>query len=244
MTDWSVSEREIKYVLEEPRVPRFLRDAAQHLEVETHDPFHPVAYSRTTYLDTDDLGLLRSPDAVRRRLRIREYAAAPDLLTSPTLTGVSFLELKESNEGRRSKARVRLPAAKLRQLLEGSAPPAELDDLGLPIHPAVHDCLRSQKVRPWMTTWYRRTSLVARGLRVTLDHGVSFCEPSCLGDRGAFAIPAHTVAVWPATVLEVKLTGALPDWLAAQLATMTQAINLSKFEAGMRVLGARDVQVA
>jgi hypothetical protein len=234
-------ERELKFMLDEARTPELLAAAAAAgLEIETHDPAMPVAYSRTTYLDTDDHALLLADDGIRRRLRIREYADAPDLGAAPVLSGVSFLELKESQDGQRRKARIRIDAALLRQLFDGAATASgTFGQLG---DPRVLAC--GERLRPRMTTWYRRTSLVSPGLRVTLDHGVVFCAPTVPGQAGAPATPGEVLSSWPGTVLELKLDGELPTWLARQVAGIPEAVGLSKFEAGMSALMASRLQAA
>jgi hypothetical protein len=235
-------ERELKFVLDDARVARFLVAASAELALEIHAAHAPVSYTRTTYLDNDELGLLRAPGPVRRRLRIREYSAATDPVAAPSLTGVSYLESKESCGGHRNKARVRLSAGSLGELLAGDSRSA-LHLLGC-TSPDLRSWLREQQVRPRMTTWYRRTSMVAPGLRVTLDHGVAFCAPEMQASTGSPARPAHVVATWPGTVLEIKLVGALPEWLAREVEGLGEAIGLSKFEAGMHAMTADAVRAA
>jgi hypothetical protein len=210
-------ERELKFLLDQEQTERFVAEAARHLVLDIHAGA-PIAYTRTTYLDTPDLALYHAKGPLRRRLRIREYAAAARLEDEPVLTGVRFVELKESANGSRRKQRMRVPQDMQVDIM--------LDELG------AHE----QSVTPQLTTWYRRSSYRSEGLRVTLDHGVDFCRPIDLDPTRGPVRPASIAASWSETVLEVKLTGELPSWLRRTLGDTVATLGLSKFEAGMIAL--------
>lgn len=218
-------ERELKFLLDSEQALRFIAESALYLTPEIHDEQAPIAYTRTTYLDTSDHALYLAARTVNRRLRIREYASAPSLDVRPALTGVRFCELKESANGSRIKTRVRLPSSMPVDIV--------LEHLGM----------GAQPVGPQLTTWYRRTSYRGAGLRVTLDHGVSFCKPVLLDDPQA-AEPTDVIKRWTETVLEVKLAGDLPRWLQSALDGAIHQLGLSKFESGMLALRASDRRAA
>src|SRR5687767_1268966 len=72
---------ELKYAVPEERMRAFLDATTPWLEHKIYDAARPVAYARTTYLDSEDRRYLASiKEPVFRRLRIREYgsAAGPD----------------------------------------------------------------------------------------------------------------------------------------------------------------------
>jgi len=214
-------ERELKFLLDSDQALRFIAESALYIAPEIHDEQAPVAYTRTTYLDTLDHALYLAAGTVNRRLRIREYASAGSLDAAPMLTGVRFCELKESANGSRLKTRVRLPATMPVDIV--------LEQLGL----------GAQPVSPQLTTWYRRTSYRGDGLRVTLDHGVAFCMPIDLDAAKAPVAPTEVIKRWPDVVLEVKLTGELPRWLRPALDGAIHQLGLSKFETGMLALRER-----
>src|SRR3954464_4408492 len=89
-------EIEQRFLLTRAQTVGFLRAVSTHTVPELHDRARPLSFTRTTYLDSVDLAYLRScAGRVARRLRIREYAAASNLVERPLLTGHCFLELKQ-----------------------------------------------------------------------------------------------------------------------------------------------------
>ena len=94
---------------------------------------------------------------------------------------------------------------------------------------------------PCLTTWYRRSSLTGENgrVRITLDQGLSFCEPQHLGDAGDVATPSEVIARGPARILEIKLHGEPPAWLARATAGLVAAPSFSKFQMGMVALRRR-----
>ena len=78
----------------------------------------PIAYTRTTYFDTDDSVYLRSCDsAIARRLRLREYAMAASMEDSPVLS-YRVSGLKQNAGTVRSKVRLQASPTLLRELIE------------------------------------------------------------------------------------------------------------------------------
>ncbi|HSY39678.1 MAG TPA: hypothetical protein VLA79_09120, partial [Polyangia bacterium] len=84
---------ELRYLLSHGEMRRFLDAIAARAAIEIYDPQRPISYTRTTYLDTNDLAYFRTGDgAPARRLRIREYAVAATAKDAPVLSGVAFVE--------------------------------------------------------------------------------------------------------------------------------------------------------
>lgn len=210
------------------------------LELDVYDAERPVAYSRTTYLDTDQQDFYRScqEGPVARRLRIREYAAAARLDELPELTGMPFLEYKESSGARRRKARFAAPPDVITALIDGK----ELPDVWHrqlaqePEIQAFEAAFREQLLAPRMTTWYRRVSLSAPGVRVTLDEGIWFCPPVRPGNAGEPATPELAAAGGPGRIVEVKVQDQAPPWLVEAMDGLTESTHFSKFVAGTATL--------
>jgi len=234
-------ERERRFLLSRAETVAFLRAVGSKCTPERYDRRRPVSYTRTTYLDTADLSYFRSSrDGVARRLRVREYATASTLNEVPILSGLSCLELKQSTGSARSKVRFAAPPRTLRRVLAGEAQldidddsPAQLMALS-----ALRAELAGRRVAPCLTTWYRRTCLTGEEgrVRITLDQGLSFCEPEALGEDGEPGAPARIVARGPARILEVKYFGDTPAWLARATAPLIAAPTFSKFRMGMMAL--------
>jgi hypothetical protein len=228
-------EWEHKYAVRSLPLARFLRAVDGWVVPEVHDPARPIQYTRTTYLDTPDRAYLRSgATGLRVRLRIREYAAARTLAEAPVLTGLCFLELKESEGTRRTKVRWPAPAALVRTLVATGG--LLLGETGAPPELALR--LREDRPVPVATTWYRRRAFVnADGVRITVDDAVSFSAPVPSGAPGLPAAPEDPVEALAGHILEVKHTGAPPPWLAAALTGLPAQTSASKFDLAMRALG-------
>lgn len=234
---------EHRFVLQRAAAEAFVAVVAPHMTLEVYDAARPIAFARTTYLDTDDLAYFRSCTGgpVARRLRLREYAAAAGLAEPPRLTGVAFLELKQSAGAVRHK--VRLPASPglLEHVLEqGQLDPAtraRMEAVPMPAAVAAGG-LPAARLAPRLTTWYRRVSLrgAAGDVRVTLDEGVCFCTPYGTAREGGRAEPAEVIGYAPGRVVEVKYRDHAADWLARAMATLTETTDFSKFQAGMNAV--------
>ncbi len=247
--DLDAFEREQRFLLTRAQTVAFLRAVSAHAVPELHDRARPLSFTRTTYLDSVDLAYLRScAGRVARRLRLREYAVASNLTEAPLLTGLCFLELKQSAGTVRSKVRLAAPRRALERLVAGSFDTdTDLDDAldGDGAGRAALATLRAEVVSrrpvPCLTTWYRRSCLSGESgrVRITLDQGLSFCEPQRLGEAGDDATPSAIIARGPARIVEIKLQGEAPAWLARATASLTPAPSFSKFQMGMAALRRR-----
>ena len=109
-------DHELRYLLSRGEMRRFLDAIAARTAIEIYDPERPISYTRTTYLDTDDLAYFRAGEgAPARRLRIREYAVAATAKDAPVLSGVAFVELKQHDGPARSKVRLAASPAEIAQ---------------------------------------------------------------------------------------------------------------------------------
>jgi hypothetical protein len=230
-------DHEQRFLLSRTEMRRFLQAIAPRTAVEIYDPERPISYTRTTYLDTNDLLYFSSVEGTpARRLRVREYAVAASLEDEPILSGVAFIELKQHEGAARSKVRLSASPAELARLIarhESADAKAPLSAIALE--------LSLPTMAPRVATWYRRLCLTgdARRVRITLDENLTFCRPQPIGDAGAPAAPQtkEIVAAFPARVLEVKYSGEMPVWLQPALEPLEPADGFSKFQMGMTALG-------
>jgi hypothetical protein len=232
-------DHELRYLLSHGEMRRFLGAIAARAAIEIYDRERPISYTRTTYLDTDDLTYFRTADGKpARRLRVREYAIAATPKDAPVISGVAFVELKEHDGPTRRKIRLAASPAEIAQLLADrkAGPSANMTDgqaelareLALPT------------MAPRLATWYRRLCLTgeARRVRITLDENLTFCRPQPIGDAGSIAAPRgrDVIAAFPARVLEVKHCGEMPFWLGTALEALQPSESFSKFQMGMTAL--------
>src|SRR5581483_371655 len=157
------------------------------------------------------------------------------------LTGVCFLELKESAGSVRSKIRLGASPRLLERIVDGSSDADianALDDHARAALATLRAEIAARRPVRCLTTWYRRSCLSGENgrVRITLDQGLSFCEPHRLGESGENATPNEILARGPARILEIKLQGEPPPWLARATAGLTPAPAFSKFQMGMVAL--------
>lgn len=234
-------ERERKFVTTSRSLRAFLERIETRTALEVHDAARPATWNRTTYLDTHDFAYLNSAREGRtsRKLRIREYASAASPLHPPRLSGLCFLELKETGGSFRSKTRVPADPSLLLRMLEGpGVAEAELDGT-LRVFQRLIQCDRPL---PKLTTWYRRITRVSRNraLRITIDSDLCFAQPVLIGTESLrTAAPQSPVERVSFSVVEVKSDGELPDWLRRAVASLHEVQEFSKFRRGMAVLFSR-----
>jgi hypothetical protein len=238
------NQYELKFALSPVQANAFLEATAPWLVTKVYDESLPIAFARTTYLDSPDRRYLASSsERVSRRLRIREYAGAPALDAPVRLTGISYLEYKESSGGRRRKARLAMSTDDIAEILrqpDEAVITACLDRYG--DEGAVQVLaqeLIAHRLTPQLTTWYRRRSLVdaPEEVRITLDTEIAFCRPLGFdGDHRGAPMPAIVTGYSGTCLLEVKYEGEPPRWLASAVDALGKPDRLSKYAMGMRAL--------
>lgn len=238
------NQYELKFALPLPQANAFIEASEPWLVTKVYDESLPIAFARTTYLDSPDRQYLASSrERVSRRLRIREYAGAPAPDAPVRLTGISYLEYKESSEGRRSKARLALPTDDIAEILrqpEVAFITERLSKLGDRASvQALANELVTHRLEPHLTTWYRRRSLVdaQEDVRITLDTEIAFCRPLGFdGDHLGAPRPAVIAGYAGTCLLEIKYAGEPPRWLDKALRGLGKPERLSKYAMGMRAL--------
>lgn len=248
--DFDPFEHEQRFLLTDAQALKFLATVGARTTFTLYDPTWPLAFTRTTYFDTDDDAYLRSCDGpVARRLRVREYAGARSFDETPVLGAICSLELKQTAGTARSKIRLLAPAEILERFIKSPGarerarrrPTADITVDQLAALNGIAAELAAKIVVPRLTTWYRRTCLAAEDgrVRITLDEGLIFGKPQPLGRAGQPAVPPAAVASGPARILEIKRWGLEPEWLARATRDLGAASSFSKFRAGMTALGKR-----
>lgn len=235
---------EHKFLIDRGTARKVLRAARAYLELEVYDPGRPIAYARTVYLDTPDGRYLRSTDQRSRvRLRMRQYASAPDLVEPPVVSSPTWLELKRTAGLERRKIRIAMSAEQAIDLAAGRMSGAIAARLAAePGLEELADELATGVLRPAVTTWYRRLSLAGDGLRLTFDEAIAFCRPWPPVGLGEPAEPAGTLMRERRTIVELKTVGPTPPPLTGVLRPLEPAPQYSKFHAAMAVAGRAPVK--
>jgi len=232
-------EQEQRFLVDPDEVHRFLAAVQPHLPVQVHDPARPVEFVRTTYFDSDDDILLRSRAPGREcRVRVRQYADAPDHVAPPRLRGDCAFEVKESSPTGRHKVRALGTPDEIGRMVGARAGSVRALGSGR-ISPLLAHAARAiecGQLAPRLTTWYRRLALEAGAVRVTVDQQIEFARPIGLGPAGEHAAPRAVAGRGPDLVLEVKLRAAPPDWLLQAMRRLAVLTQFSKFRDGLLAL--------
>jgi SPX domain protein involved in polyphosphate accumulation len=238
-----------KSVLEHIAEHRFEGEGANRLPRARH-------FVTTIYFDTPSLDLYRAVHNNEDNLKVRAreyYDLHPELLELATSQSqivryhpVLWVEIKGKQGGRTYKRRVGIPKADVGAFFEhGTVSDAMLSLEGASATPKAPHVIAEllelrqrfqQALRPSCLVNYRRTAFQDhRGsLRITLDQRLGcFAVPPDLLDHHRPLLRDHLGPPRyeePAVVLEIKLTGAMPEWLEALMeATHAERFSFSKF---------------
>lgn len=211
----------------------FLGCVAGRLTADVHDPDRPASFLLTTYYDTADHRLFNSSGNVgRARVRLRQYASAVTGDAPAMLTDDAAFEVKLSIfESRRLARMVGTPREIQRVLFGGGWRDAQLAELHALRHAA--RAVGTGKLRPVLTTYFRRLSRSAPGIRITLDDHIAFAGSVPLGQPGQRAEPGDVFRRIDQLVLEVKLSTPPPAWLTDTMRLVRLTGRESKFHDGM-----------
>ena len=195
---------------------RLDEDTYQALRARLEEYMQPDQYGRHTisslYFDTEDFLLIRrslSRPKYKEKLRLRSYGI-------PGPDSVVYLELKKKLDGVTYKRRIALPYDQAQgYLFRGERPEKESQIL------REIDWFRDfYKPRPRVLLFYERIALYGKedpALRITFDTDIRWrmdkLDPA-LGDEGRpLLLPGEHL-------MEIKVAGALPLWLARMLSEM------------------------
>ena len=229
-----IVEHEHRFLLTSQEARQFVRAVSARLTLDVYDALRPVAYSHTTYYDTPKRELWNDElTGAGHRVRVRQYASAEDPTSEARFADRVYLELKSSTDSRRQKLRFPFLPEQLRDLLqEGST--ADLPDSSTAR--ALVTRIRTAELSPVFSTWYRRMSMSQGKVRVTIDENVAFCPPCAFADAGQAKSPSDALGMITGRVVEIKVRGAMPDWLATAMASLGGSESVSKFRRGMQIL--------
>ena len=196
---------EKKYMLTRPQREALLQAFTDRMQ---RDAFGRHTISNL-YLDTDDFELTRrsiEKPVYKEKLRLRAYGV-------PGPEDTVFLELKKKYKGVVYKLRMELNCRQaMDYLLRGKRP-----DLGSQIAHELDYALRLYAPRPQVYLCYDREAYFCPDnpdLRITLDENIRFRTQQVDLMRGAWGTPTLPDG---ATLMEIKIPGAMPLWLADAL---------------------------
>lgn len=200
---------------------KYLLDSGQyhHLMRRLKPSVIPDRFPRSTignvYYDTPARSLIRTSlekPVYKEKLRLRSYEI-------PAADTTVFLEIKKKFKGVVYKRREGLPYERAKKWLTGQAPPYEdgSSQIAREIDWFLH---RYGELEPAMFLSYERLAFQGKenpALRVTFDENILWREHQPELDKGLWGAPLLPPG---STLMEIKIPGAMPLWLARELDTL------------------------
>ncbi|WP_418345022.1 polyphosphate polymerase domain-containing protein [Rhodococcus pyridinivorans] len=227
---------EIKYFVDEMKVPELRRELAARMDTDPHSPHggYPVT---SLYYDTPDLRFYWEKIEglkFRRKVRMRLYGD-PAACTDDSPVQV---EIKQRVNRVTQKRRTALPYGVALRWLNGRGD-IECDDSQRPFVDEVSALVGNLDLRPIVTTGYLREAFVGRdadlGLRVTIDHKVHGRDRDfhfASGAENRFIIPPKLA------VVELKANERVPYWATDLTARLDMSvIRVSKYCQSVEAFG-------
>ncbi|WP_420752634.1 polyphosphate polymerase domain-containing protein [Rhodococcus sp. O3] len=227
---------EIKYLVDEMKVPELRAELAARMDT---DPFSPHGgYPVTSlYYDTVDLRFYWEKIEglkFRRKLRMRLYGTPVDCTDDTSVQ----IEIKQRVNRVTQKRRIALPYGQARRWLDGREE-IECDPSQRPFVNEVTTLIGNLDLRPVVTTGYLREAFVGReadlGLRVTIDHKVHGRDRDfhfASGAENRFIIPPKLA------IVELKANERVPYWATDLTARLNMSvIRISKYCQSVQAFG-------
>lgn len=227
---------EIKYFVDEFKVPELRRELAARMDTDPYSPHggYPVT---SLYYDTPDLRFYWEKIEglkFRRKVRLRLYGN-PAECTDDTSVQV---EIKQRVNRVTQKRRTAMPYGLAQRWLNGREE-IDCDDSQRPFVNEVSMLIGNLDLRPIVTTGYLREAFVGRGadlgLRVTIDHKVHGRDRDfhfASGAENRFIIPPKLA------IVELKANERVPYWVTDLTARLDMSvIRVSKYCQSVEAFG-------
>lgn len=227
---------EIKYFVDELKVPELREELAARMDTDPYSPHggYPVT---SLYYDTPDLRFYWEKIEglkFRRKLRLRLYGQ-PAECTDETPVQI---EIKQRVNRVTQKRRTALPYGVAQRWLNGREE-IECDPSQRPFVDEVTTMIGNLDLRPMVTTGYLREAFVGReadlGLRVTIDHKVHGRDRDfhfAAGAENRFIIPPKLA------IVELKANERVPYWATDLTARLNMSvIRVSKYCQSIEAFG-------
>lgn len=227
---------EIKYFVDEMKVPELRRELAARMDTDPYSPHggYPVT---SLYYDTPDLKFYWEKIEglkFRRKVRLRLYGDPADC-TDETPVQV---EIKQRVNRVTQKRRTAMPYSLAQRWLNGREE-IDCDASQRPFVNEVSTLIGNLDLRPIVTTGYLREAFVGReadlGLRVTIDHKVHGRDRDfhfASGAENRFIIPPKLA------IVELKANERVPYWATDLTARLDMSvIRVSKYCQSVEAFG-------
>lgn len=224
---------ELKFLVHHSVKTMILERWKRYLRIAPFTNQHAVTPVLSQYYDTPELGFYRQKldgVAVRNKLRLRVY----DMKFREG--AVAFLEIKHRLNDKVRKFRYRIKDFHPDYIHLSRWLP-DCDEL----EPAFHILYERCRLRPTAQVYYQREAyegLVESDVRITFDTNLIGLYPGEQLTSRMLSDPARLLMPDTITILEVKATHALPNWLQeGVLAAELQAKTIPKYITAVEMLG-------
>ena len=217
-TKFSFERIEKKYFLTPEQQDAMIRAFRGHMVSDAYGRYSLC----NIYYDTPDWRLIRASiekPVYKEKLRVRSYGV-------PAGNGKVFVELKKKYEGVVYKRRIVLPACDAPAFLRGEAVPVNDSQVGSEIQ----WFQRFYHAEPRVYIGYDRIAFAGvedPNLRITFDTNLRWRDTQLdlrAGNHGSLLLP------WQQVLMEVKIPGACPLWLARLLTELRlYPVSFSKY---------------
>lgn len=232
----SFNRYEIKYLLDEFKVPALREELTKRMGSDPYSPHggYPVT---SLYYDTPDLRFYWEKIEglrFRRKLRMRLYGE-PAACTDDTSVQI---EIKQRVNRVTQKRRIALPYGEARRWLDARQQ-IRCDADQRPFVEEVTTLIGNLDLRPIVTTGYLREAFVGRdadlGLRVTIDHKVHGRDRDfhfASGAENRYIIPPKLA------IVEIKANERVPYWVTDLAARIDMSVvRISKYCQSVEAFG-------
>ena len=213
-----VDRFEMKFVITRPQRAKLMPHLLPHLRADENageGAYYPIVSLYYDNAARDCYWEKVRGERSRRKLRVRVYGSLDGALP-PT----SFVEIKHKCEGRGVKRRVRMPLEEALLVASGKETQFPLRLSDRKIIEEVHQLVHQRAFLPCCCMRYDRQAFADRDpdsdLRITFDTGIAFRFDNLtpIPDDRNFSMYLHAE---DQSVMEVKVTGAVPYWLTRML---------------------------
>ena len=226
-------EVEHRFLVDPLQYKAFIGCVAPHLAREVRDT-SPVSHLLTTYYDTPERKLYHATGRVEHaRIRLRRHATSPGADAPAVPSDLCAFEVKMSIFESRRIARLVDTPARVDALLYRGGWRADEDLMEIPALRHAARAVAMGRLRPVMTTYFRRVSLCAPGVLITVDDKIAYARPVPLDGPDPVGEPDGVFHRSHQQILEVKLSVLAPPWLGDAMRLLRQPNRPSKFQEGM-----------
>lgn len=226
-------EVEHRFLVDPLQYKAFIGCVAPHLSSEVRDT-SPVSHLLTTYYDTPERKLYHATGRVEHaRIRLRRHATSPGADAPAVPSDLCAFEVKMSIFESRRIARLVDTPARVDALLYRGGWRADEDLMEIPALRHAARAVAMGRLRPVMTTYFRRVSLCAPGVLITVDDKIAYARPVPLDGPDPVGEPDGVFHRSHQQILEVKLSVLAPPWLGDAMRLLRQPNRPSKFQEGM-----------